>query len=154
MICKVSCLISIVFIVSTIYFTLSVNKQGIHSNYIKILTEEQLIKYKNIVEERKNISLKGYLFGLLLSITLILLNYNLLKLDIKLTTCLVGAITFLTHYFYYILSPKSDWMILHLKEEQMQDWLYVYRKMQYTYHLSFVVGIISVMILSYSFKCN
>lgn len=154
MICKVSCLISIVFIVSTIYFTLSVNKQDIHSNYVKNLTEEQLIKYKNIVEERKNISLKGYLFGLLLSITLILLNYNLLKLDIKLTTCLVGAITFLTHYFYYILSPKSDWMILHLKEEQMQDWLYVYRKMQYTYHLSFVVGIISVMILSYSFKCN
>ena len=154
MICKVSCLISIVFIVSTIYFTLSVNKQDIHSNYVKNLTEEQLIKYKNIVEERKNISLKGYLFGLLLSITLILLNYNLLKLDIKLTTCLVGAITFLTHYLYYILSPKSDWMILHLKEEQMQDWLYVYRKMQYTYHLSFVVGIISVMILSYSFKCN
>lgn len=154
MICKVSCLISIVFIVSTIYFTLSVNKQDIHSNYVKNLTEEQLIKYKNIVEERKNISLKGYLFGLLLSITLILLNYNLLKLDIRFTTCLVGAITFLTHYFYYILSPKSDWMILHLKEEQMQDWLYVYRKMQYTYHLSFVVGIISVMILSYSFKCN
>ena len=154
MICKISCLISLVFIISTIYFTLSTDKQDIHNNYVKKLSDEQLVKYKKIVNERKNISIKGYLLGLSLSICFILLNYNLLKLDYKLITCLVGSITFLTHYFYYMLSPKSDWMILHLKEEQMKDWLYVYRKMQYNYHLSFVIGIISVMILSYSFKCN
>ena len=154
MICKISCMISLVFIISTIYFTLAVDKQDVYSNYVKNLTDEQLVKYKQIVNERKNISVRGYLLGLALSICLILLNYNLLKLDYKLTTCVVGAVTFLTHYFYYILSPKSDWMILHLKEEQMKDWLYVYRKMQYNYHLGFVVGIISVMILSYSFKCN
>ena len=154
MICKISCLISLVFIISTIYFTLSTDKQDIHNNYVKKLSDEQLVKYKKIVNERKNISIKGYLLGLSLSICFILLNYNLLKLDYKLITCLVGSVTFLTHYFYYMLSPKSDWMILHLKEEQMKDWLYVYRKMQYNYHLSFVIGIISVMILSYSFKCN
>ena len=68
--------------------------------------------------------------------------------------CVVGAITFITHYFYYILSPKSDWMILHLKENQMNDWLNVYKTMQYKYHTGFVIGIISVMILSNSFKCN
>lgn len=102
---------------------------------------------------KEKISITGYVLGLCLSITLILLNYFVFKLDIKLTTCIVGAITFLTHYFYYMLSPKSDWMILHLKEDQMKDWLYVYRNMQYNYHLSFVVGIIATMILAYSFKC-
>ena len=149
-----SCMISLVFIISTIYFTLSVDKQDVYSNYVKNLTDDQLVKYKKIVNERKNISMRGYLLGLALSICLILLNYKLLKLDYKLTTCVVGAVTFLTHYFYYILSPKSDWMILHLKEEQMKDWLYVYRKMQFNYHLGFVVGIISVMLLSFSFRCN
>lgn len=153
MICKISCLISLVFIISTIYFTLSVDKQDINNKYLNNLTDAQLIKYKKIVDERKKISITGYVLGLCLSITLILLNYFVFKLDIKLTTCIVGAITFLTHYFYYMLSPKSDWMILHLKEDQMKDWLYVYRNMQYNYHLSFVVGIIATMILAYSFKC-
>jgi hypothetical protein len=153
MICKVSCLISLVFIISTIYFTLSVDKQDINNKYVNNLTDEQLIKYKKIVNERKIISITGYVLGLCLSITIILLNYFVLKLDIKLTTCIVGAITFLTHYFYYMLSPKSDWMILHLKENQMKDWLYVYRNMQYNYHISFVIGIIATMILAYSFKC-
>jgi hypothetical protein len=153
MICKISCLISLVFIISTIYFTLSVDKQDINNKYVNNLNDEQLIKYKKIVDERKKISITGYVLGLCLSITLILLNYFVFKLDIKLTTCIVGTITFLTHYFYYMLSPKSDWMILHLKEEQMKDWLYVYKNMQYNYHLSFVVGIIATMILAYSFKC-
>ena len=154
MICKISCLISLVFIISTIYFTLSVDKQDINNKYVNNLTDTQLIKYKKIVDERKKISITGYVLGLCLSITLILLNYFVFKLDIKLTTCIVGAITFLTHYFYYMLSPKSDWMILHLKEDQMKDWLYVYKNMQYNYHLSFVVGIIATMILAYSFKCS
>jgi hypothetical protein len=154
MICKISCLISLVFIISTIYFTLSVDKQDINNKYVNNLTDTQLIKYKKIVDERKKISITGYVLGLCLSISLILLNYFVFKLDIKLTTCIVGAITFLTHYFFYILSPKSDWMILHLKEDQMKDWLYVYKNMQYNYHLSFVVGIIATMILAYSFKCS
>jgi hypothetical protein len=154
MICKISCLISLVFIISTIYFTLSVDKQDINNKYVNNLNDEQLIKYKKIVDERKKISITGYVLGLCLSITLILLNYFVFKLDIKLTTCIVGAITFLTHYFYYMLSPKSDWMILHLREDQMKDWLYVYKNMQYNYHLSFVVGIIATMILAYSFKCS
>jgi hypothetical protein len=154
MICKISCLISLVFIISTNYFTLSVDKQDINNKYVNNLTDTQLIKYKKIVDERKKISITGYVLGLCLSISLILLNYFVFKLDIKLTTCIVGAITFLTHYFFYILSPKSDWMILHLKEDQMKDWLYVYKNMQYNYHLSFVVGIIATMILAYSFKCS
>ena len=64
MICKISCLISLVFIISTIYFTLSTDKQDIHNNYVKKLSDEQLVKYKKIVNERKNISIKGYLLGL------------------------------------------------------------------------------------------
>ena len=69
-------MIYLVFIISTIYFTLAVDKQDVYSNYVKNLTDEQLVKYKQIVNERKNISMRGYLLGLALSICLILLNYN------------------------------------------------------------------------------
>ena len=82
-------MISLVFIISTIYFTLTVDKQDIYSNYVKNLTDEQLVKYKQIVNERKNISVQGYLLGLALSACFILLNYNLFKINYKLINCVV-----------------------------------------------------------------
>mgnify|MGYP001169687528 FL=1 len=154
MICKINCTISLIFIIATIYFNLTIDKNDIYLNYVKKLDDDQVVKYNKIVSERKNISLMGYLYGLCLSVVFILVNYNFKKINRKMMLCVVGTITFLTHYFYYILSPKSDYMILHLKEEQMKDWLYVYKSMQHKYHAGFVIGIISVMFLSYSFKCN
>tara|TARA_B100001142_G_scaffold269979_1_gene275866 strand:- start:304 stop:552 length:249 start_codon:yes stop_codon:yes gene_type:complete len=64
--------------------------------------------------------------------------------------CLAGAITFLTEYFFYILHPKSDYMINHLhKEKQRKEWLNIYRTMQVNYHIGLVVGIVGVMIFYY-----
>ena len=31
--------------------------------------------------------------------------------------CFVGAITFVTNYLFYILFPKSDYMLLHLNDK-------------------------------------
>ena len=60
--------------------------------------------------------------------------------------CMVAAVAFSVNYFYYILSPKSDWMVLHLKSgEETQAWLTVYRTMQYNYHVGLVLGIIAVV---------
>ena len=60
--------------------------------------------------------------------------------------CMVAAVAFSVNYFYYILSPKSDWMVLHLKSgEETQAWLKVYRTMQFNYHLGLVLGIIAVV---------
>jgi hypothetical protein len=60
--------------------------------------------------------------------------------------CMVAAVTFSVNYFYYILSPKSDWMVLHLKSaEETAAWLNVYRTMQYNYHAGLVLGILAVV---------
>jgi hypothetical protein len=60
--------------------------------------------------------------------------------------CMVAAVSFSVNYFYYILSPKSDWMVLHLKSgEETQAWLKVYRTMQYNYHIGLVLGILAVV---------
>ena len=31
--------------------------------------------------------------------------------------CITAAVTFTVNYFYYILSPKSDWMVVHLNTQ-------------------------------------
>ena len=119
MICKINCTISLIFIIATIYFNLTIDKNDIYLNYVKKLDDEQVVKYNKIVSERKNISLMGYLYGLCLSVVFILVNYNFKKINRKMMLCVVGTITFLTHYFYYILSPKSDYMILHLNLQEL-----------------------------------
>ena len=60
--------------------------------------------------------------------------------------CMVAAVTLSVNYFYYILSPKTDWMVLHLKsEEEKHAWLKVYKTMQYNYHMGLVLGILAVV---------
>lgn len=148
-----SCAVGLVFIFATIFMTLIIDKQKIFKDYVNSLNKEQLDKYNNIVNERKNISLNGYLLGLLLSLVFIVFNYNLKKINKGLVICLTSSIMFLTHYFYYILSPKTDWMVLHLDDKQRIEWLKVYRTMQFSYHYSLLIGVLSVMIISSAFKC-
>jgi hypothetical protein len=43
-------------------------------------------------------------------------------------------------------------MLLHLNDKtQIQGWLAIYKKMQFKFHLGFVLGIIAVTIYAYSF---
>ena len=70
--------------------------------------------------------------------------------------CSVAAITLATNYFYYVLSPKSDWMVLHFKKNRNQNedaanWLRVYRGMQVNYHVGLVLGIAGTILLSNAF---
>ena len=160
--CILSCLISIVFLISMIYYTLLFDKNKVINNYKSKLNENQLIKYNKIVNERKEIYFKGYILGFILSFVYIIFikKYinNLMGLYKNLGSkpyilCTVTAITFITNYFFYILSPKSDWMILHIDDKELkQEWLKVYRTMQKNYHLGFVFGILAVVFFT-NFYC-
>ena len=62
------------------------------------------------------------------------------------TICIVGAITLTVNYFYYMLAPKSDWMILHIDgDAQKKAWLHIYKKMQYNYHLGALLGLVGAL---------
>ena len=68
--------------------------------------------------------------------------------------CTVMATCFLTNYFYYMLSPKSDWMLNHVNgPEQTKAWLQMYREMQYNYHFGLVLGIAAVGMMAFAFRC-
>ena len=66
--------------------------------------------------------------------------------------CTVVAVSFSVNYFYYILSPKSKWMLNEIKsEEQTKAWLEMYRHMQMYYHTGLVFGIIGVGLFAFAF---
>ena len=63
--------------------------------------------------------------------------------------CIIITITLVTNYLFYILYPKKDYMILHLKnKEQIEEWLDIYKYMQFRYHLGFVLGIVALIFAS------
>jgi hypothetical protein len=68
--------------------------------------------------------------------------------------CTVMATCFLTNYFYYMLHPKSDWMLNHMgNQEEVKAWLQMYREMQYNYHAGLALGIVGVGVLAFAFRC-
>lgn len=152
--CSVSCLISVVFFVSALFKLMTMDKEMYDKGFSKTLSSEQLSKYKNIVEERKNISLRGYGLGFALAIGIIVFNMSMKKEKLTKMSmiCTTASTVFIVQYLYYILAPKSDWILLHLNtQEQKERWLDIYRTMQYNCHLSVALGIIAAAALSNSF---
>ena len=124
--CKIPCMISVVFLFSMIYMSFGpqITSPGLFKDLQSVLDKEQLKTYRRITNERLSVYLTGYGLGFIFSAMVIFYNKSLAN-NKKLTNapmmCIVGSITFLTNYFYYILSPKSDWMVLHLKTKQQKE---------------------------------
>ena len=156
MVCTISCMISAVFIIGMIYFYNMTNKSEIFKHYKSSLPSDLQKRYDNISQERMKISVYGYIYGFILSLFIIF--YNLKFKGIKMNTfalvCTVMATCFLTNYFYYMLSPKSDWMLNHINNpEQVKAWLLMYREMSFNYHTGLALGIIAVGIFAFAFRC-
>lgn len=154
--CTISCMISAVFIIGMIYFYNMTNKSEIVKHYKEKLPSDLQKRYENISEERKKISIQGYILGLVFSLFIIFYNLKLKgqRLNTFSLVCTVMATCFLTNYFYYMLSPKSDWMLNHINNpEQVKGWLLMYREMSYNYHAGLAFGIIGVGILAFAFRC-
>ena len=156
MACTISCMISAVFVIGMIYFYNITDKSEVVKHYKQKLSSDQQKRYEKIVEERTKISYTGYVLGLVISLFIIFYNMNLkgAKLSNTSVVCVVIASSFLTNYFYYTLSPKTDWMLNHMNsQEEVRSWLQMYREMQYNYHIGIVLGIIAVGVLAYAFRC-
>lgn len=156
MACVLSCSISAVFIIAMIYFYNTTSTSEVVKHYKQSLPADLQIRYEKIAQERRLISYYGYVLGFALSLFIVVFNLKLKKnrMDYRSIVCLVLATSFIVNYFYYILSPKSDWMLNHLQnQEQTKTWLLMYREMQYNYHKGFVLGIIAVGIMAFAFRC-
>jgi len=152
--CELPCAVSAVFLFSMVFMSFGprFTSPGLFRRFQNALDESQLALYDRIVSERLSLYLGGYGLGLALSAAMIMYNTSLparRRLTDAPLMCVVGAVTFVTAYFYYILSPKKEWMDPHLNtREQKDQWLNVHKTMQWNYHLSFLLGILAVVSLA------
>ena len=154
MMCPTSCIIAGAFIISSIFVCLRVDKQTLKDPLFNLLSEENKKRYINIANERKDIYLKGFGIGFIVSvIALLFLNNNkMFKVTKLVNICFVLATSYTINYFFYILHPKSDYMVLHLKNtEEKHAWLDIYKTMQFNYHLGFALGLIGMIFIGNSF---
>jgi len=154
--CLISCSISIIFIIGMIYFYWMTDKSQIVKEYKSKLPSDLQNRYEKIAKERMVISLQGFFYGFVLSLFLIFYNVRLRKdkMNTSSIVCLVMSTCFITNYFYYVLTPKSDYILNHTNSsEQVKAWLQMYKEMQYNYHMGIVLGIIGTGFFSFSF-CN
>jgi uncharacterized BrkB/YihY/UPF0761 family membrane protein len=158
MVCTITCALAIMFLVATIYLNITAGKKETISKYKKNLTPELKKVYNKIVKERINISTQGYLAGFIISLIVIITNYNQ-NIDKKLSTisivCIVLGITFTVQYFYYSLYPKTDWMLNHIKDpKQTKAWLNMYKEMKNDYHTGLLLGLVAVAVTAIAFRCD
>lgn len=154
MACRITCSISAIFIIGMIYMTNAMSNNDIIKKYQDQLPEELLSTYQDIVDERTRIYYMGYILGFVLATIVIFYQSSRSKMSTSSMVCTAVAISFLTNYFYYILSPKSKHMLEHVKtEEQTKAWLEMYKGMQFHYHSGLVIGLVGIGIFAYSFRC-
>jgi uncharacterized membrane protein YkgB len=149
-------MIAVALIIAMIYFQNATSKSKIVQEYKKQLPSNLQNLYEKISAERLRLNYYGYTLGLILSLIIIMYNYTLKRNKLTTTSlvCLVIVVSFLTNYFYYILSPKSTYMLDHINSpEQTKAWLTMYREMQFNYHFGMVIGIIAVGVLAFAFRC-
>ena len=142
------CIIAIVLFIANIYVMITCGESNEKEAFYKTLNPSLKKRYENIIEERKSIYFKGFGLGIILS-AIVILSCNTRK-PVHMA-CLAGAITFSITYLFYIIHPKSDYMILHLTtEKERSAWLDIYRSMQLKYHMGLVIGIAAAMAGGYS----
>jgi hypothetical protein len=154
--CCYSCLLAGALIISMIYMMNATRKSQIMEKYNKQLSPELQKTYIKIVEERTCIYYTGYAIGFILSIFIILYNIQIKKspMSTGLMVSTVIIVSFFVNYFYYVLSPKSDWMLKHVRTaEENKAWLEMYRGMQTYYHGGLVLGLAAAGMFAFAFRC-
>ena len=152
--CTVTCFFALVIIVSMVIMTFMVSNDSFIKSYSDNLPTDIKKEYDRIVAERQQIYFTGYLIGFVVSIFVIMfLSKN--KLPVSAMVCLTVVVSTVVNYFYYILSPKSNYMVdLLTTDKQRKDWLQIYKSMQYYYHFSYFLGAIGVGVFAYAFRGN
>jgi hypothetical protein len=145
------------FLFANLYVTFTADKIKQKEDFYNTLSQDKIERYEGIINERRTIYLKGYGLGLILAFISLFFyekfGWNDKKKGLN-KVCFIGGITLLVNYFYYMLSPKTDYMILHLNEEnQRKEWLKINKTMQFKYHIGLLLGIVASMVLAYAVKC-
>ena len=146
MVCITNCALGFALVGGTIATALVSKQDPVFKKYHSTLDPEQKDALERIANERLNLYIQGTLLGLLL--VGVMTFFGTWKISPFTNGCTFVAIVLLTQYFYYILMPKRDWMLKHLKTSvQNEGWLSVYRHMSVRWHMGLLVGLVGFFLL-------
>lgn len=143
--CQPSCQITFFFIIANI--CVNIFADSMTNNYKKSLNKSNQTRFEKIKKERLIIATHGFILGTIIAFIIMLIKYKS-KLSITNRICQISAITFTVQVFYYLLSKKSDYMILHLnKRQERRKWLDVYKRYQLSYYGGLSLGIAGLYLI-------
>lgn len=150
--CDIWCIIAFVFISIFISSQIVKSKKKIFSNFIRELDSNQTKIYLNIIQERSNIFTKGLLLGLIISCLIAYYVYNTKKCKIINVFCIFIGITLLTTTIFYMLYPKTKYIIPYLNtSKQRIYWINIYKTFNRYKYISIIIGIILFILFKYEF---
>jgi uncharacterized protein YacL len=130
------------------YMTMTVSDEE-HAKLKSTFSDDLDKVYTRIVMERRNIYIQGLLIGLFLSVVVIQTSKTKMRYGHRIF--LAFAITLFTAMVYYMLTPKSDYMLNHLKSaEHNRAWLQMYRNMQNRYMFGIILGALASIPIAHS----
>ena len=141
--CGLVCLLASVLSVSAFACALPMNMRAIEDLRV-LLDKKQSAILDDISAERSRLAFEGLLLGLIAAMPLVLLFE---------AWCSAAVILFITQGTYYHVSPKKNWMLNHLEtKEQVDQWLVIYKKMQYSGIVTSLGATIVYLLISFMFK--
>lgn len=154
--CSITCMFSAILIISMIITTSSISSSQTIQKYEKELPTHLKKTYNEIKDERTRIFYFGYALGFILALIIIIYNTQIKKnrMEWKTMVCLTITVSFITNYLYYILTPKTKWMLDEVEnKEHTKSWLNMYKNMQLYYHGGLVLGITAIGLMAFAFRC-
>lgn len=128
--------------------TMSVSKEQTDS-LRRVLTPEAAKTYNRIVKERTSHYFQGLVLGLFLTFAFL---YHTKITNMFHKSSLAFGVTLSVTMFYYMLMPKSDYMLRHLNSAaENEAWLRIYKTMRTRNLLGFVFGALASIPLSMAF---
>ena len=149
MLVNLSCALAAGLIFGILMTSIPKNKTKI-DKLKKSLDKKQKEIYENLSKERLRLYIQGLILGFVISVLyLYLFKYKVNTCN--LCNCLV--ITFGVAALYYLIYPKTDYIINYIQDEQQRKlWLDVYRHMQLKYYGGISVGVIIYILLALFYK--
>lgn len=137
--CTWACAIASAFIGGMMWLMLTVNGD-IMKSFKDTFTLKQKMVLSFISNYRRNLWLGGFVLGVILALIIFYMTGNFSLSGIMEKGCLFAAIVMITSYFVYTLFPKPTYMIEHLRQDQIDEWLAVKKMMQSKYHMGMLLG--------------
>lgn len=146
MVCLTNCALGSALIGGTLLTALMSKQDPVFTQYEDSLDAEQKDHLEKIANERMNLYIQGTVLGVVLVVLVSMFGYK--RLTPFTNGCLMVVIVLVSQYFYYILMPKSDWMLRHLNGKfQNEAWLGVYRHMSVRWHIGLLIGLFGFFLL-------